>query len=123
MADPASIVSLLRRVYAAKSVCGRRPCGRLSGARPSCSSSGAIRGVIGALDQAVEKAPEGEPTMALSCAAWLSHNLQIGSSAAHAQVHLARRLPALPATAAAFERGELSSQQASVVARAVEAVR
>src|SRR5437588_4748663 len=82
----------------------------------------AVSGVIGALDQAVEKAPDREPTMALSCAAWLSHNLQIGSGAAHAQVHLARRLPALPATAAAFERGELSSHHVSVVARAVEAV-
>src|SRR5207237_4161846 len=69
----------------------------------------AVSGVIGALDQAVEKAPDREPTMALSCAAWLTHNLQISSSAAHAQVHLARRLPAPPATPAAFQPGEPAS--------------
>jgi hypothetical protein len=82
----------------------------------------AVSGVIGALDQAAERAPDGEMTMALSCATWLSHNLQISSSAAHAQVHLARQLPFLPATAAAFERGELSSQHVSVVVRATESV-
>ncbi len=82
----------------------------------------AVTSAIGALDQAAEKAPDGEVTMALSCATWLSHNLQISSSAAHAQVHLARRLPSLPATAAAFQRGELSPQHASVIVRGVEAV-
>ncbi|MDP9248436.1 MAG: 13E12 repeat family protein [Candidatus Dormibacteraeota bacterium] len=59
--------------------------------------------------------------MALSCATWLSHNLQISSIAAHAQVHLARRLTSLPATATAFQRGELSPQHASVIGRGVEA--
>jgi hypothetical protein len=37
----------------------------------------AVSGLIGALDQAVEKAPGGELSAGLSCAAWLSHNLQI----------------------------------------------
>ena len=82
----------------------------------------AVTSAIGALDQAAEKAPDGEVTMALSCATWLSHNLQVSSSTAHAQVLLARRLPSLPATATAFQRGELSPQHASVVVRGVEAV-
>jgi len=82
----------------------------------------AITGAIGALDQACEKAPDGEATMALSCATWLSLNTQISSSAAYAQVHLARQLPSLPGTASAFERGELSPQHASVVIRSVEYV-
>ena len=80
----------------------------------------AVSGVVGALDAASEEAPE--KTMALSCATWLSHNFQISSSSAHAQVHLARRLPSLPATAGAFERGELSPQHVSVVVRGVDSV-
>jgi hypothetical protein len=43
------------------------------------------------------------------------------SAGAHAQVHLARRLTSLPATATAFQRGELSPQHASVIVRGVEA--
>jgi hypothetical protein len=43
------------------------------------------------------------------------------SAGAHAQVHLARRLTSLPATATAFQRGELSPQHASVIGRGVEA--
>jgi len=82
----------------------------------------ALTSVIGALDQAAEQAPDGEATMALSSATWLSHNLHISSSAAYAQVQLARRLPSLPDTAGAFERGELSAQHVSVVARSVDAV-
>ena len=82
----------------------------------------ALTGAIGALDAAAEKAPDGELTVGLSCATWLSHTLQISSSSAHAQVHLARRLPSLPATAQAFERGELSPQHVSVVVRAVDSV-
>ncbi|HSS48036.1 MAG TPA: DUF222 domain-containing protein [Thermoanaerobaculia bacterium] len=77
---------------------------------------------VGALDTAVEKHPDGEPTMALACATWLSHTLHISSSSAYAQVHLARQLPSLPATAAAFARGELSPQHVSVVVRSVESV-
>src|ERR1700737_2103703 len=82
----------------------------------------ALTSAIGALDQAAEQAPDGAATMALSSATWLSHNLRISSSAAYAQVQLARRLPSLPDTAGAFERGELSAQHVSVVARSVEAV-
>src|SRR5947199_335945 len=60
--------------------------------------------------------------MGLTCATWLSHNLHISSSAAYAQVRLARQLPSLPSTAAAFDHGELSPQHASVIARSVEQV-
>src|SRR5437773_9895722 len=82
----------------------------------------ALTGAVGALDRVAEKAPDGELTMGLTCATWLSHNLQISSSAAYAQVRLARQLPSLPSTTAAFDRGELSPQHASVVARSVEQV-
>jgi hypothetical protein len=81
----------------------------------------AVAGAIGALDQATARASL-LPTMALSTGAWLSHTLHVSSSAAHAQVQLARRLPSLPETSAAFARGELSGQQAGVIARGVEAV-
>src|SRR5689334_22499322 len=83
----------------------------------------AVTRTIGAVDAAAEQAGEaGEPTMGLSCATWLSFELHISSSAAHAQVRLARQLPSMPATRAAFERGELSPQHAGVVARSVERV-
>jgi hypothetical protein len=82
----------------------------------------ALTGAIGALDRTTEKAPDGELTAGLSCATWLSHNLHISSSAGYAQVHLARQLPSLPATADAFDRGELSPQHASVIVRSVEQV-
>src|SRR2546423_3626854 len=82
----------------------------------------ALTGAVGALDQAAQQDPDGELTVGLSCATWLSFNLQISSAAAHAQVQLARQLPSLPSTAAAFQRGELSGQHASVVVRAVESV-
>src|SRR5712691_10192145 len=83
----------------------------------------ALTSTIGALDSAVEAAPGGELTLALSCATWLSHNLPISSSSAHAQVRIARQLfpppcgegqgggdgclpfPALPSTTQAFRRG------------------
>jgi Domain of unknown function (DUF222)/HNH endonuclease len=81
----------------------------------------AVTCTIGAVDAAAAQAKEaGELTMGLSCANWLAHTLHISSSAAHAQVRLARQLPSMPATAAAFERGELSPQHATVVARSVE---
>src|SRR5437879_2921494 len=82
----------------------------------------ALTSAIGALDRAAEKAPAGELTAGLNCATWLSHTLHISSSAGYAQVCLARQLPSLPATASAFERGELSPQHASVVVRSVEQV-
>ncbi|HEY4027636.1 MAG TPA: DUF222 domain-containing protein, partial [Candidatus Dormibacteraeota bacterium] len=81
----------------------------------------AVTTAIGALDRAAEK-DDLEPTMALPTSTWLSCQLNISSSSAHAQVQLARRLPGLPGTAAAFERGELSGHHAGVVARAVESV-
>src|SRR5437879_3259434 len=82
----------------------------------------ALTGAIGLLDRTAEKAPDGEATMGLSCAEWLSHTLHISSGAGYAQVRLARQLPSLPATASAFERGELSPQHASGSARSVEQV-
>ena len=82
-----------------------------------------VSGLIGAVDGLAEEDPEGRQRMALSCASWLDLNLQMGSSAAFAQVHLARQLPGLPTTAAAFERGELSSLHVSAIVRTVEEVR
>ena len=83
----------------------------------------AITAVIGAVDAAAEQAgEEGDLTMGLPCATWLVHKCHISPGAAHAQVRLARQLPTLPATATAYERGELSPQHASVVARSVEHV-
>jgi hypothetical protein len=83
----------------------------------------AITAVIGAVEVAADRADDaGDLTMGLSCASWLAHNLNISPSAAHAQVRLARQLPSLAATAAAFERGDLSPQHAGVVARSVEHV-
>src|SRR5438105_10243902 len=82
----------------------------------------ALSQAVGALDKVTERAPDDELTGGLSCPQWLSENLRISSSAGYAQVRLARQLPSLPHTAKAFERGELSSQHASVVARSVEMV-
>src|SRR5438309_9090610 len=79
-------------------------------------------GGIGALDRVAERAPDGQLTAGLSCATWLSQHCQMSSSAAHAQVRLARQLPFLPDTARAFEQGLISPQHASVVARSVELV-
>src|SRR5436305_10615066 len=44
----------------------------------------ALTSAIGALDAVAEKAPDGELTMGLTCATWLSHYLQLTSSAAYA---------------------------------------
>ena len=83
----------------------------------------AVTRTIGAVDAAAEQAREaGELTGGLACATWLSYQLNISSSAAHAQVRLARQLPSMPATRAAFERGDLSPQHAGVIARSVEHV-
>src|SRR5207245_11217602 len=59
---------------------------------------------------------------ALGSPGWLAEQLCISSSAAWAQVHLARRLRALPAVAAAYDAGALSGQHASVVVRLVDRV-
>src|SRR5437016_4840479 len=58
----------------------------------------ALSGAVGALDRAAQRVPDEELTGGLSCAEWLSQNLKISSSAGHAQVRLARELPALPDT-------------------------
>src|SRR5207237_2189756 len=79
----------------------------------------AISGAIGALDKAAQRVPDEELTGGLSCADWLSESLRISSSAGYAQVRLARQLPSLPPTPTPFDRGELSSQHAGVVARSV----
>ncbi len=81
----------------------------------------ALTEAVGALDNAVEDS-DGTHTLALSCTTWLSHNLHISNSSAAAQVHLARRLPSLPATSSAFADGELSALHVSVVSRIVEQV-
>ena len=54
----------------------------------------AVTAVIGAVDAAADQAfEEGDLTQGLSCATWLAHTLHVSSSAAHAQVRLARQLP------------------------------
>ena len=82
----------------------------------------AVSGAVRALDDASQLAPDGALTAGLSCPTWISFQLRISSNAAHAQVQLARQLPSLQVTARAFERGELSAQHASVIARSVDAV-
>src|SRR5207237_4684117 len=82
----------------------------------------AVSSAIGALDKAAQRVPDEELTGGLSCADWLSECLRISSSAGYAQVRLARQLPSLPETQKAFDRGDLSSQHASMVARSVEMV-
>jgi Domain of unknown function (DUF222) len=82
----------------------------------------AVTSAIGAFDKTAEASRDNVATLGLSPARWLSENLGISSSAAYAQVHLAKRLPSLPATAQAFERGELSGQHASVISQTVESV-
>jgi hypothetical protein len=82
----------------------------------------ATLGAIGALARAADEDPDGRQTGGLDCTAWLAHQLDINSSQANAQVRLAQRLPALPATSAALERGELSGSHAGVVSRIAEMV-
>ena len=82
----------------------------------------ALTCAVGAFDRRAEQSHDLADTVGLAPATWLSHNLGIGPSAAHAQVRVARRLGSLPATAKAFERGQLSAQHVSVVSRAVESV-
>ena len=53
---------------------------------------------------------------------WLGKALRLTPGAAYAQVRTARTLDALPATARAFGRGELSAQQVSVICRAMDEV-
>ncbi len=82
--------------------------------------------VITDLVGAVDRQPpvgEGEPNdPVLTCAAWLRDELRMTRNAAYAQVRLARQLPGLPATAAAFAGGELSYGHAMAIARTVDGV-
>src|SRR5215471_13071679 len=57
-----------------------------------------------------------------SCSRWLSETLKLTPNAAYAQVRTARMLEQLPWTAAAFRRGEISSQHVAVIRRAMEQV-
>jgi len=82
----------------------------------------AVSEVIGALDRAAHGAAEGELTMGLHVPDWLSDQLHVSSSAGYAMVRLARDLPRLTATDRAFQRGDLSCQQAGVISRCVQAV-
>jgi hypothetical protein len=82
----------------------------------------AVSEAIGALDRAAHQAGEGELTIGLRVPEWLSNQLHISSSAGYALVHQARELPSLPDTDRAFQRGDISSQQAGVISRCVQAV-
>ncbi len=82
----------------------------------------ALTAAVGTLDRGLEGDPEGAASLGLSCPAWLGFRLRLSAAAAHVQVHLARRLPAYPATRQAFARGELSAQHAGVVVRVLEAI-
>src|SRR5215470_1646614 len=57
-----------------------------------------------------------------SCSRWLSETLKLTPNAAYAQVRTARMLEQLPWTAAAFRRGQISSQHVAVIRRAMEQV-
>src|SRR5579884_3909330 len=72
--------------------------------------------------QALISALQEAASLGLSCPAWLGFRLRLSAAAAHAQVHLARRLPAYPATQQAFTRGWLSARHAGMVVRVLEAI-
>src|SRR5215472_15276063 len=57
-----------------------------------------------------------------SCARWLSETLRLTANQAYAQVRTARMLEQLHWTAAAFRRGQISSQHVAVIRRAMEQV-
>jgi Domain of unknown function (DUF222)/HNH endonuclease len=59
---------------------------------------------------------------ALSAAAWLRHECHLSPNAAAEQVRVARTLPELPETAAAFAAGEISFQHAALLTRSAEEV-
>src|SRR5262249_23677780 len=52
-----------------------------------------------------------------SCTRWLSETLKLTPNQAYAQVRTARMLEQLPWTAAAFRRGQISSQHVAVIRR------
>ena len=66
----------------------------------------------------LQPAPPGE-----RCADFLRESLHVTPGAAEGQVRTARRLGELPATATAFDRGEISAAHASVICQAVEQFR
>src|SRR5215469_8195146 len=57
-----------------------------------------------------------------SRARWLRETLKLTPNQAYAQVRTARMLEQLPWTAAAFRRGQISSQHVAVIRRAMEQV-
>ena len=74
------------------------------------------------LTRAVDTDSSQYPDGGSSCANWLREVCHISGGAAYAQVKLARRLPEMAETSAAFASGTLSAQHASIVARTVERV-
>ena len=54
-----------------------------------------------------------------SCSAWLQDTHHVTPSAAYARVRTARQLEGLPRTAAALRAGDISSQHASIICRAL----
>ena len=74
---------------------------------------------LGELDRREQQAPADDFH---SCTRWLSETLKLTPNAAYAQVRTARMLEQLPWTAAAFRRGQISSQHVGVIRRAMEQV-
>src|SRR5215831_183285 len=61
-------------------------------------------------------------TLEAMSARWLGEPLKLTPNQAYAQVRTARMLEQLPWTAAAFRRGQISSQHVGVIRRAMEQV-
>ena len=79
-----------------------------------------LTALVGELDRVEQERPDGVGER--SVPGWLRSELHLSDGAAWGQVRLARQLPRLPSTAAAFERGEISYQHAMTIARTVEQV-
>jgi len=78
---------------------------------------------LGELDRREEQASaHGSADGCFSCARWLSETLKLTPNQAYAQVRTARMLEQLHWTAAAFRRGQISSQHVGVIRRAMEQV-
>jgi hypothetical protein len=82
----------------------------------------ALTGAIGALDRAAQKAPRQRADRTAVLRRLAEPEPQHQLQRRLRPVRLARQLPYLPDTASAFERGDISPQHASVVARSVELV-
>ena len=76
--------------------------------------------LVGELDRCEQARPDGPKER--SVPSWLHWEAHLTENAAHGQVRLARELPGLPHTAAAFQRGEIGYQHVSTIARALERV-